>query len=73
MITHWEDWQDLKKKVEQLLDQVRGDGFRIGDVLPEYQVERHHQAIQHLNEIDFLMGRMHVHGQREEARRKPVK
>ena len=63
MITHWEDWQETKKKVEQLLDLVRSDGFRIGDSLPDEQVDDHHKALQHLHEIDYLMSRMYVRRQ----------
>ena len=72
MLTNWQDWQDLKKMVEQFVDRARGDGFLLGTFLPEEQVDDHHKALQHLREIDFLMGRMYVRGQRAESQRKPV-
>ena len=67
MRTNWEAWQQTRAQVEQFLDQVRGDGFEFGSYLPDEQVDAHHSALQHLREIDYLMGRMYVRGQKQET------
>ena len=64
----WNEYQDARREMERLIDRQRGAGFRLGQWLPVEQKDWHHEAIQHLREIDHLMNKMYSRGLEEQAK-----
>ena len=65
----WQAFQETKREMELQIDRMRGAGFPSGAWLPVQVMDAHHEAIQHIREIEHLMQRMYNRGLEEEWRR----